>query len=171
MNHQWRTEVHTLIEDIRDQIAALELHMLTLHTHAATYVECHSLDAGQAALDAGTHPYWPGDPTSIQTKTSNGNEYAYLQWRTGRRANGPQPDGPDADRQARTYIGADPARLELAKLMIDNRPHATQLQRATETARRDLNRARYSLSLSNENLRRAIENAAAAITKEEERHG
>jgi hypothetical protein len=131
---QIRDRYHTALEQIRNNLAVMELAQMELRQQIATFQECHSLAAGSQAETRGISPMWPAIPTSEQATTRNRSDtaYLYLYWS--------QNCGPIVDNhhQPKTYLGCQPASIDLARRMIANRRQYQELTRADATLQRQI---------------------------------
>lgn len=141
-----------------------------LDAELSLYLESHSLGQGAQQLEHGFRPHWPHAPASEQwTKRGGDTRYLYLYWK--RALNGdyrsPTP-GPKPTPTRKTYIGCDPHRIRLARLMVENFQAQLALRRVIHRAQSDLSQLAWDAGHMATRAERARDDTTDQIALREE---
>ena len=151
---EYRDGLEAGIVSLNENSADCQLLLIELEAKRARFLTVESLKAGRQAVFDNRLPMWRYEPTSEQT-TDRGADgvYIYFYWRNG---HGPRPKE-GGRMQRKTYIGARPDRIQLARDMVENLRKSRRLDRAISGIKGALRASERNLSSASGVLVRALD--------------
>ncbi len=140
---EYRDGLEAGIESLTENAADCQLLLVELVGRRGKFETVHSLKDGRTSKMGKRLPMWPFHRTSEQsTDRGSDGEYLYFYWRHGR---GPTPKA-GGRMQRKTYVGARPVQIALAREMETNLDTAEGLDREIREVEAALRASERNLS-------------------------
>lgn len=138
-----RTAYSQHLDNITRHLVDAQILLAELKIEASAFLEVNDLDqAREALLLDGVKPYWPALPTSEQAtdRPNSQSTYIYLYWPRNR-----GPKDKHGKPRRKTYIGAHPINIKIARDMVANRKRWLALSTSAIALERDIQQTLTSL--------------------------